>query len=214
MPGYFTVAQRSFWSRLIFVLALLILGMRVSSVHAQEIESEIQDEISPVPCPPGFPASYTDPVFGTLWGYSRLTMVQEDEYHTYKFYTYEFSGRTSDGSTGVKGIHHVNAQQCLDAAFAFWFGIPAVIGTMHNAVFTNNEVACGGDGDGGDLGSGGGEHMESYSCDGGGSDGGGTQEGGTAHCWTLTVDHYWYYPDTGRVEYRYSESYTWCEQAS
>jgi hypothetical protein len=39
---------------------------------------------------------------------------------------------------------------------------------------------------------------------GGGGGGGGT-------CWTLTIDHYWYYPDTGEIEYWYSESYTWCE---
>lgn len=31
-------------------------------------------------------------------------------------------------------------------------------------------------------------------------------------CYTLEIDYYWYYPDTGRVEYRYTETYSWCEK--
>jgi hypothetical protein len=213
MRGPRSVAVQSFWRWVILMLVLVIIGTPVTRAQAQEFDSETQDETTPVPCPPGFPATYTDPVFGTFWGYSRLTMVQEDEYHTYKFYTYEFSGKTNDGASGVKGIHHVNAQQCLDAAFAYWFGIPAVIGLMHNAVFTSNDIACGDDDGGGEVGVGG-EYIESSGCGPDGADGGGTQEGGTMHCWTLRIDHYWYYPDTGRVEYRYSETTTWCEQAS
>ncbi|HEX5870002.1 MAG TPA: hypothetical protein VFY65_06295, partial [Longimicrobium sp.] len=119
---------------------------------------EAQDEI---PCPPGFPAIYTDPVFGTFWGYSRLTMVQEDEYHTYKFYTYEFSGKTNAGTTTIKGIHHVNAAQCLDAAFAFFTGAPAVIATIHHAVF-KSVSACD------DREAGGGGEYASVCDDGGG----------------------------------------------
>lgn len=41
--------------------------------------------------------------------------------------------------------------------------------------------------------------------------GGGT---GTLHCYTYSVDHYWYYPDTGEYEYRFTETKTWCEPAS
>ena len=40
--------------------------------------------------------------------------------------------------------------------------------------------------------------------------GGGGDQGAT--CYVVTVDYYWYYPDTGRVEYRYSEEYRWCEK--
>lgn len=214
MPGSAEKVLRCFWSVAMLLVSLLILTFPMHSAQAQGFDAETQSDTSSVPCPPGFPASFTDPVFGTFWGYSRLTMVQEDQYHTYKFYTYEFSGKTSDGRTGVKGIHHVNASQCLDAAFAFWAGVPAVIGTMHNSVFTSNDVACNDDG-ASDMGDGRGEYMESYSCDGGGaSGGGGTQDGGSMNCWTIRIDHYWYYPDSGRVEYRYSTTSTWCEQAS
>jgi hypothetical protein len=45
----------------------------------------------------------------------------------------------------------------------------------------------------------------------GGGPGGGGEDGGTMTCYTLTRDHYWYYPDTGEIEYRYTETYTWCE---
>ena len=31
-------------------------------------------------------------------------------------------------------------------------------------------------------------------------------------CYTIETDHYWYYPDTGEIEYRYTEAYTWCEK--
>lgn len=45
--------------------------------------------------------------------------------------------------------------------------------------------------------------------------GGGVKEPGTGTttytCYTYTVDHYWYYPDTGTYEYRYSTEETWCE---
>lgn len=43
------------------------------------------------------------------------------------------------------------------------------------------------------------------------SGGGGGGGGGPITCYTLTIDHYWYYPDTGEYEYRYSEYYTWCQ---
>lgn len=44
--------------------------------------------------------------------------------------------------------------------------------------------------------------------------GGGGSSGPTMRCYTLTVDHYWYYPDTDTYEYRYSESTSWCEESS
>jgi hypothetical protein len=48
--------------------------------------------------------------------------------------------------------------------------------------------------------------------DGGGSGGGG---GGTVvRCYTVTIEHYWYYPDTGQIEYRYTEEQTYCEQSA
>jgi len=34
---------------------------------------------------------------------------------------------------------------------------------------------------------------------------------GSYHCTTTYVDHYWYYPETGQVEYRYTTSSTNCE---
>jgi hypothetical protein len=48
------------------------------------------------------------------------------------------------------------------------------------------------------------------SCTGGGGGGGGTTP---ITCYTVTVDHYWYYPDTDSYEYRYSETSTWCESS-
>lgn len=48
----------------------------------------------------------------------------------------------------------------------------------------------------------------STNCAGGGGPGGETQ---TYTCYTVTTDYYWYYPDTGEYEYRYSEETTWCE---
>jgi hypothetical protein len=49
------------------------------------------------------------------------------------------------------------------------------------------------------------------SCTGGGGPGQGTT---TVTCYTMIVDHYWYYPDTDTYEYRYSETSTWCEENS
>ena len=36
----------------------------------------------------------------------------------------------------------------------------------------------------------------------------------TQKCYTLEIDHYWYYPATGKVEYRYTETRTWCESTA
>jgi hypothetical protein len=44
--------------------------------------------------------------------------------------------------------------------------------------------------------------------------GGGVKDPGSDgfyRCYTYTVDHYWYYPDTGVYEYRYTTEQTWCE---
>lgn len=47
---------------------------------------------------------------------------------------------------------------------------------------------------------------------GDGSGGGGTGGGESLRlCSTTRTDYYWYYPDTGQVEYRYSDSSTSCE---
>jgi hypothetical protein len=37
------------------------------------------------------------------------------------------------------------------------------------------------------------------------------EDGGGTTCYLLEVDHYWYYPSSGDVEYRYTEAYRWCE---
>lgn len=47
---------------------------------------------------------------------------------------------------------------------------------------------------------------------GDGGSGGGTGGGGSLRlCNTTSTDYYWYYPDTGQVEYRYSDSSMSCE---
>jgi hypothetical protein len=192
------------------VLAVLILGICVTEAQGQESETQSSsDEAELVPCPPGFKSVYTDPVFGRFSGVSNLTMVQDDVYHRFKTYTYEFRGKTDDGKTGVKGTHHVNAYQCFDAYVQWMLNIPAVIGTLHNAQFTS--LACN---DTGNPPSEGGEIATMLASCGNDEGGAGEQPGGTVRCWTLQIDHYWYYPDTGQVEYRYSETYTWCENAT
>jgi hypothetical protein len=50
----------------------------------------------------------------------------------------------------------------------------------------------------------------STTCSGGG---GGGDGGSVWRCYTVTIDHYYYYPDTGETEYRYTEEYSYCEQA-
>jgi hypothetical protein len=55
--------------------------------------------------------------------------------------------------------------------------------------------------------------LSTCSGDGGGGPGG-DPGGSTWRCYTVTIDHYWYYPDTGRIEYRYTEEYSYCEQLS
>lgn len=37
--------------------------------------------------------------------------------------------------------------------------------------------------------------------------------GGGNYCYTVRTDHYWYYPDTGTVEYRYSTYKEYCESS-
>jgi hypothetical protein len=170
--------------------------------------SIVDDNTSSAPCPNGFPAVYTDNVFGTFWGYSRLTMLQMDEYHTYKYYTYEFSGKTRDESTGVTGTHHVNAAQCTHAAYHYFFHIPAVIGLLHNPRFSS--LACTTPDDPSGPGT---PIVESRSnCEPTGGGGGGGMD--PVRCWTLHLDHYWYYPSTGQLEYRYTETYVWCEESA
>jgi hypothetical protein len=40
-------------------------------------------------------------------------------------------------------------------------------------------------------------------------------DGGTTYrCYTVTIHHYWYYPETNTYEYRYSEESTWCEEVA
>jgi hypothetical protein len=53
----------------------------------------------------------------------------------------------------------------------------------------------------------------STTCGGDEGGGGGGGGGGSMwRCYTVIIDHYWYYPDTGRIEYRYTEEHTYCEQ--
>jgi len=49
------------------------------------------------------------------------------------------------------------------------------------------------------------------SCGGGGGGGGGGGDD-MPECYTVVTDHYWYYPDTGEIEYRYSTYETVCEE--
>lgn len=49
------------------------------------------------------------------------------------------------------------------------------------------------------------------SCDGDGGGGGGD---GMLRCYTITTTYYWYYPETGELVYRYTETSTWCESMS
>lgn len=52
-------------------------------------------------------------------------------------------------------------------------------------------------------------------CSGDGGGGGGGGDGGSVWtCYTVTIEHYWYYPDTGQVEYRYTEEQIYCEQSA
>jgi hypothetical protein len=52
-------------------------------------------------------------------------------------------------------------------------------------------------------------------CGGDGGGGGGGGDGGSVWtCYTVTIEHYWYYPDTGQTEYRYTEEQTYCEQTA
>lgn len=106
-----------------------------------------------------------------------------------------------------------------NAVFRMWVG--HLYGKLYNGDIVRNPDydECGGSG--GDGGGGGDleEPMTMMSaptetslntCSGGG--GGGGDPGSTWRCYTVTIDHYWYYPDTGRIEYRYTEEYSWCEQ--
>jgi hypothetical protein len=65
---------------------------------------------------------------------------------------------------------------------------------------------CGSDGGGGPGGLE--EPMTTCSGGGGGPDGGSS----TWRCYTVTIDHYYYYPDTGEIEYRHTEQYSYCEE--
>lgn len=190
----------------LFLVLLTITGARDAQSQEHDFDTELaSSDGGAVECPGAFNATYSDGVFGSFYGRSRLTMAQRDQYHTYKFYTYEFSGKTLDERTGVRGTHHVNAAQCLTAQINAALGIPAFIALLHNAQFSS--LACG------DGGMGGGEHVASVSlsCGDSGGGGGGAPETRLT-CYTVRIDHYWYYPDTGRVEYRYSDTYTWCEE--
>jgi hypothetical protein len=52
----------------------------------------------------------------------------------------------------------------------------------------------------------------SATCSGDGGGGPGGDGGPTLRCYTVTIEHYYYHPDTGAVEYRYTEQYSYCEQ--
>ena len=54
--------------------------------------------------------------------------------------------------------------------------------------------------------------LPSTTCSGDGGGGGPADGGSTWTCYTVTIEHYWYHPDTGQIEYRYTEQYSYCEQ--
>lgn len=135
-------------------LTVLSVLLATAAAHAQEPAYETQFSVEgtgvgtePPECPMSFPSLYRDEAFGVFWGRSALTMQQWDEYHTYKMYTYRFTGTTLNAKTRVTGIHHVNALQCREATASAWLGIPAVIAVLHLAQFTS--LACGDTGSGG-----------------------------------------------------------------
>jgi hypothetical protein len=75
------------------------------------------------------------------------------------------------------------------------------------------DCSCGGEGGGGPDDPG----VESVTEDGytpaNCTAGGGPGERATRlTCYTVTTDYYWYYPDTGTYEYRYTDESTWCEE--
>jgi hypothetical protein len=204
----FACLRHSLFQTILCINALLcgIEGLRPQDLSGQD--QSVMDGGEDAPCPPNFFAIYMDDVFGTFAGTSRMTMAQWDQYHTYRFFTYEFYGRTRDGKTSVRGTHHVNAAQCTDAAWSYWSGSPATIALLHNAQFSS--LACAGTGENGES-----EALmaiTSSGCEGtgGGGGGGGTT---TLRCYTIQVEHYWYYPDTGEFEYRYTDVQTYCEQS-
>ena len=58
--------------------------------------------------------------------------------------------------------------------------------------------------------------QKAYTCprQPGGGSGGGSPGGGSTTCTTRLVDNYWYYPETGEWEFRYSEYQTICYPAT
>jgi hypothetical protein len=126
----------------VLTLAFFLTVVSTQLAEAQEPKETYfsGNSIAGAACPPSFPSVYWDSSHGTFFGRSNFTMSQWDEYHTYQMYTYQFTGTTTDERYRVTGIHHVNAAQCLDAAYSYWFGVPAVIAVLHVARFRN--LAC------------------------------------------------------------------------
>jgi hypothetical protein len=145
-------------------------------------------------------------------GTARFTMRNWDDEHGEWLYTYEFVGFDSREQHKIRGIHHVNPSQCTVAWWSWFSGTPATIARLHNDQVSILQCIIGG---------GGGGEVENRipaayraeevsrptECGGSGGSGGGS----TVVCYTIITDHYWYYPDTGDYEYRYSTSETYCE---
>lgn len=126
------------------------------------------DEVFDVTCPPGFPARYRSAGISSRFrGSSVLSMgPQWDETHTYRVYSYQFSGDSDDGMWRVTGIHHVADVQCAQAYWSYFSGSPARIARLHHERLYS-------------LGRGGSET--------GGSGGSGGDEGGGTTCTTEYV---------------------------
>jgi hypothetical protein len=97
-----------------------------------EAETWFSDTEPTQDCPPGFNARYHSAA-KNVWfnGRSRLSMAQWDEYHTYRLFTYEYEGYSTDGKWKVNGIHHVAANLCGAAQWSYWTGVSAYFARLH-----------------------------------------------------------------------------------
>jgi hypothetical protein len=166
-------------------------------------------------CPPNFPSKYRSPAMSyVFYGTSKLTMAQWDEYHTYRVYTYQFTGYTFDNKWKVTGVHHVADVQCTAAAASYWGFGRAWIARLHGerlsslassggcgstqvteAVYDpyaqEEEFSCDAGGSGG---SGGGSGTQYYPGDNTGGEtvnwGTGIGNGGSSSCGSMAVVQY------------------------
>ena len=120
-------------------------------------------------------------------------------------------------SVGISGdcetLTRLDAKTEHEAA-SLTFGREQGMSTAEGSCGTPGD-SCGGDEGGPDdvtLQGAGDDAAVAGDCTGGGPAPGGETTRYT--CYTTVTDYYWYYPDTGTYEYRYSEETTWCDEAT